>query len=138
MSLKTVSTFPERLKEALGEGSTTELAMTVGMSKQSISAYVNGSRNPKRPTTKALSEALNVNEMWLMGYNVPKERSCQQSLSSKSNLSDPIEEKYGKSVADAIQLYLQLDSDDQGEIRGEMKQMLKAEKYSVQEELKNA
>lgn len=45
---------------------------------------------------------------------------------------------YGELAISAFNLYLQLDSDDQGEIRGEMKQMLKAKKYSIQKELRNA
>lgn len=110
----------------------------VKLNKSDLSQYLAGKTEPNQDKLAILGMSLNVNESWLMGFDVPKERNCQPSLSSKSNLSDPIEEKYGKSVADAIQLYLQLDSDDQGEIRGEMKHMLKAEKYSVQEELKNA
>lgn len=46
--------------------------------------------------------------------------------------------EYGKAAGEAFTMYIQLDSDDQGEIRGEMKQMLKADKYSVKKELKKA
>lgn len=45
---------------------------------------------------------------------------------------------YGESILDALNLYSQLDPGDQGEIRGEMKQMLKAGKYNIKKELKNA
>lgn len=110
----------------------------VKLNKSDLSQYLAGKTEPNQDKLAILGMSLNVNESWLMGFDVPKERSYQPSLSSKSNLSDMIEEKYGKPVADAVELYLQLDSDDQGEIRGEMKHMLKAEKYSVQEELKNA
>jgi repressor LexA len=52
--------------------SLTELALNIGMSKQSLSAYSLGIRNPKQPTIKAISELLHVNPAWLIGYDVPK------------------------------------------------------------------
>lgn len=77
MNRKIVSDFPKRLKECLEcktSITATTLADMIGMSKQSISMYISGSRNPKRPTVKAIAEALNVSEAWLMGYDVPMER----------------------------------------------------------------
>lgn len=40
-----------------------------------------------------------------------------------------IEQQYGRNTRRALSMYIQLDQDDQGEIRGEMKQMLKDDKY---------
>lgn len=40
-----------------------------------------------------------------------------------------IEQQYGEKTHSAFSMYVQLDQEDQGEIRGEMKQMLKADKY---------
>lgn len=77
MSDKIVSTFPERLRKCLNDKTSitaTSLADKIGLSKQAISMYASGSRKPKRPTVKAIAEALNVNEAWLMGYDVPMER----------------------------------------------------------------
>lgn len=56
----------------------------------------------------------------------------------KISLVDEIEYRYGTSAREALDLYIQLDSHDQGEIRGEMKQMLKHEKYSLKEDYKHA
>lgn len=72
MALQIISNFPERLNEALGDMSLTKLAINIGMSKQSISAYLSGTRIPKQPTIKAISEFLNVAPAWLMGYDVEK------------------------------------------------------------------
>ena len=72
LSLVITSSFSERLKEAIGEYSATELANKIGVSKQTISAYITGSRKPKRPTLKIIAETLNVNESWLLGCNTPK------------------------------------------------------------------
>jgi len=75
ISLMLVSTFSERLKEALGDCSATEFAEKISMSKQTISAYLTEKRKPKKPTLATIAKALNVNEAWLLGYNSPKERN---------------------------------------------------------------
>lgn len=62
-----------------------------------------------------------------------------QTANSPYNLNEKqLVEVYGELAISAFNLYLQLDSDDQGEIRGEMKHMLKAKKYSIKKELRNA
>lgn len=60
------------------------------------------------------------------------EQNNTKELRKEVSLIEQIEQKHGKKASEAFDLYLQLDSDDQGEIRGEMKHMLKSEKYSVQ------
>lgn len=44
--------------------------------------------------------------------------------------AEEIEHQYSAGLKDAFSLFVQLDTDDQAELRGEMKQMLKSEKYS--------
>lgn len=75
MSLNLVSNLQERLREALGSCSMTEFAHKVGVSKQTISAYVNGTRKPTLPTIKIMAQVLDVNESWLLGYDVPPDRN---------------------------------------------------------------
>ena len=89
MSDKIVSTFPERLRKCLNDKTSitaTSLADKIGLSKQAISMYASGSRKPKRPTIKAIAEALNVNEAWLMGYDVPMERQDTSQILIASNI----------------------------------------------------
>ena len=50
------------------------------MSKQAISAYTTGVRVPKRPVINALAEALGVNPLWLMGYDVGKYTNIVSSV----------------------------------------------------------
>lgn len=71
--MKLVSSLPNRLAEALAGSSATALADAIGMSKQAISTYVTGKRNPKRPVINAMADALHVSVLWLMGYDVDKE-----------------------------------------------------------------
>lgn len=84
MELKKTSSFSQRLKEILAEKdiSITEFAKKLSYSKQAISAYVNGTRFPKRPVIITIAQLLNVSEMWLCGYDVPKDRSIAPSNES--------------------------------------------------------
>lgn len=71
--MEKIAELAERLNEAIKDKTTmTKLADQIGMSKQAISAYTTGVRVPKRPVINALAEALGVNPLWLMGYDVGK------------------------------------------------------------------
>lgn len=73
MSLIKNSSFSDRLAIALSQNdlTVTDLAKQVGMSKQAISTYATGVRSPKLPAARLIAEILNVDDMWLMGYDVP-------------------------------------------------------------------
>lgn len=77
--MEQVSTFQERISELIREYSVTELAIKLGMSKQSISAYHLGTRTPKRPTITHIANTLNVNPAWLLGYDAQKYRVVHQA-----------------------------------------------------------
>lgn len=47
-----------------------ELANASGVSKSSISQYINGSHKPSELTAKRLAKILGVSPLWLMGYNI--------------------------------------------------------------------
>lgn len=51
-----------------------DLSEKTGIGKSSISQYRNGIVNPKQDRIYLMAQALNVNEMWLMGHDVPMER----------------------------------------------------------------
>lgn len=51
-----------------------DLSEKTGIGKSSISQYRNGVVNPKQDRIYLMAQALNVNEMWLMGHDVPMER----------------------------------------------------------------
>lgn len=74
-----VSTFAKRLREALDERGMTQavLAQMSGISKSSISRYLSGAWEGKQDAVYALSKALNVNEAWLMGYDVLMDRDAK-------------------------------------------------------------
>ncbi|MFA9375560.1 MAG: helix-turn-helix domain-containing protein [Lachnotalea sp.] len=68
-------TFIIRLKKALElrDMKPIELAEKSGLSKASISQYLNGVYEAKSKALYKLSTALNVNPAWLMGHDVPME-----------------------------------------------------------------
>lgn len=52
----------------------------VKMNKSDISQYVSGKVEPNQDKLFILGSALNVNEAWLMGFNVPMERNDDQNI----------------------------------------------------------
>lgn len=71
-----VSSTSERLQEAMRSArmKQADLARATGLSKGGISNYVTGRYEPKSDIISKLAKALCVSEMWLWGYDVPKER----------------------------------------------------------------
>lgn len=54
-----------------------ELSDKTGISKASLSQYVNGSHCPSNDKAQVLGEALRVNPLWLMGFDVNMEIKYQ-------------------------------------------------------------
>ncbi|MGX7139724.1 helix-turn-helix domain-containing protein [Enterococcus silesiacus] len=62
----------------------------IKMGKSTFSQYVNGKQSPDQDRIYLLSKTLNVNEPWLMGYDVAKERipdEKRDTLNSKNDIS---------------------------------------------------
>ena len=51
----------------------------VKMGKSLLSQYVSGAFEPKQKNLTILAQALDVSEVWLMGYDVPMERTVATS-----------------------------------------------------------
>ena len=75
-----VSTTAVRLKEAMQEAEKkqADLVRETGLDRGAISSYVSGKYEPKQKAIGKLAVALGVSEMWLFGYNVPKQRTAEQ------------------------------------------------------------
>ena len=73
--------FSERLKNALSERGMkqTELSERTGISKSSISEWLNGRYEAKADKIVLIAKALNVNESYLIGLDVPMENEAEQS-----------------------------------------------------------
>jgi transcriptional regulator with XRE-family HTH domain len=68
-----------------------ELANKSGVSKASISQYINGSHAPSNLSSGKLAKVLNVSPLWLMGFDVPmhdliKENNNSCNLNNNSHI----------------------------------------------------
>lgn len=73
--------FSKRLKEAMQirNINQAELSQKSGISKSSLSEYLKGKYEAKQTGIFNLARALDVNEVWLMGEDVPMDRSYGRS-----------------------------------------------------------
>lgn len=87
-----------------------------GMGSSTISQYISGRNEPKRKAIAVLAEALDVNPAWLMGLDVPMERSeaIQVTKQEQSLLS----------------LFRQLDGEDQAKVMERIAVFLESDKYA--------
>lgn len=70
-------TISQRIKEALTirQMKPIDLARASGIPKSSISQYMSGYVEPKQDRLYLIAKALNVKEAWLLGYDVPMNRT---------------------------------------------------------------
>ncbi|HGL5412026.1 TPA: LexA family transcriptional regulator [Staphylococcus aureus] len=87
-----MNSFKDRLKQIMSERkiSQSELSRRTGIGRNSISDYLNGKYEAKQDKVFELAKALNVNEAWLMGYDVdsyrvPDEERQDETIMSKIN-----------------------------------------------------
>lgn len=91
-----VDTFANRLKKALDNSgmSQTQLAEKTKIDKSLISNYLSGNYNAKQDKLTILAEALNTNEVWLMGYDVSKDPNGNQQLEKPVKKHNKSSEEY--------------------------------------------
>ena len=75
-----IDTCSQRISKALSirNMKQTELCRITDIPKSSLSLYLSGAYEPKQDRIHLISKALNVSEAWLMGYDVPMERTDSQ------------------------------------------------------------
>lgn len=73
---KPIAEIKDRLKLALSlrEITPKELSEKTKIPKSSISQYMSGYAKPKQDRIFLISNALNINEVWLLGYDVSMEK----------------------------------------------------------------
>lgn len=62
-----------------------ELSNASGVSKASISQYLNGSHAPSNISSGKMARILNVNPLWLMGFDAPMNTNSQVEATPSSN-----------------------------------------------------
>lgn len=79
-------TTSKRIRVALSNANMKpqELADKSGIGKASISQYVNGSHAPGNVSAEKMGKILNVNPLWLMGFDSPMERETEKAKKEES------------------------------------------------------
>lgn len=96
----------KRLKQAMDNMniSAQELSDKSGVSKASISQYVNGSHKPSNISAPKLAKVLMVNAMWLMGFDIDEEKK------QSSYYLDPETAKKAQEIFENKELSLLFDA----------------------------
>lgn len=108
--MQIISSFTERFKEIFGDRSATDFALQIGVSKQTVSAWLNGTRKPKQPTIAILSSYFNISPAWLIGYDCPKEKVVDYASDVDKNFQISADER------ELIEKYRQFNYDGQAKI----------------------
>ncbi|REH78490.1 S24 family peptidase [Staphylococcus felis] len=79
-----MNSFKDRLKQIMSERkiSQSELSRRTGIGRNSISDYLNGKYEAKQDKVFELAKVLNVNEAWLMGFDISKNREIENDITS--------------------------------------------------------
>lgn len=121
MNADRIQTFQFRLCEAMRvrEVNAAELAKKTGYNKANISQWVNGVYEAKQEGIYKLATALSVNEAWLMGYDVPMERTLHETLDDQCNASgnlanevnliEQIQNQFGKDAVQLLHIFMELN-----------------------------
>ncbi len=114
----------------------------VKLNKNDLSQYISNKYSPSQEKLTILSMALKVNEVWLMGYDVPSGidalKNLEQNLSKEAELQNSIEQTYGKATLELVNDFQKLDEVDKIKITERIATLLEDEKYSFKKESLNA
>ena len=77
--------------------------------KSAISQYISGAFEPKQDRVSLIAQALNVDPVWLMGYDVPMEKKAQPDEKKNS----PAEENLSEGEKALLDLFNRVPEDQQ-------------------------
>lgn len=82
-----MSTLADRLKEGMSLRGLrqADIVEKTGINKGALSSYISGRYQPKQNNIYLLAKALDVNEAWLMGADVPMERATMADINEYKN-----------------------------------------------------
>lgn len=113
-----METIRNRIKEGMKmrKINAAQLAKVSGVSEASISNYLNDKVKPKTNNIQKLASALEVNEAWLMGYDVDPDADYDGVFKSDEvqNIKQEFSENYGRLYKNIIRKILDdsLNDDD--------------------------
>ena len=90
--MQIIDTFQNRLKQAMEIRNIkqVDLVEKTKLDKTLINKYLAGVSNARQRKLTLLADALNVNEIWLMGYDVPMDREIKTDILGNPVVSLPL------------------------------------------------
>lgn len=89
-----------------------DLCKRTGLPKSAISMYVSGQRQPRQDKLTIIADAYNVDEAWLMGYDVPMfSTTDNDALEEIGNIIGRLLETDGKKLEELIRIFNELDDE---------------------------
>lgn len=101
----------KRLKEAMNDKNlkAVDLAAKSGVGKSAISHYTSGRYCPHNKNAVALANVLNVNPLWLMGFDVPKPHPEKDAVAYDMALDIALDKKDNNKYAKIMEIMNTLD-----------------------------
>ena len=90
MEYNRTASCADRIKTALSIRGMkqSDLCRLTKIPKSALSQYISGAYDPKQDRIYLISRALNVNEAWLMGLDVPMERTKENNSPAEPKLTE--------------------------------------------------
>lgn len=112
-----------------------ELSEQTGIDKSKLSSYMSGRYKAKQDGIYLLSNVLDVDPAWLMGYNVPMERASISDFS----INEAIKHQYGDSSIILLDYYLSLNNLGKEKALENIEDLTKINEYTeIKNESQNA
>lgn len=111
-SVEKIARLQDRLAEVLKlkNMKSIRLSELTGIPKGAISYYLNGKSLPKSDRLRLISQALNISETWLLGYNVSMERQVMvETLDDIEKNVERDSKTFDFCVSKAIDILLELN-----------------------------
>lgn len=110
--MEKIDSFKNRLEQSIKEADLTqnELALKSGISKSLINKYLKGVSEAGNHKLLLLANALNVNPLWLMGYDVGKYKVLENTSanSEKQDLIHLIESECKNASIEELKMILRV------------------------------
>lgn len=139
MMFGNMNIFSERLKNALSERGMkqTELSERTGVSKSSISEWLNGRYEAKADKIVLIAKALNVNESYLIGLYVPMENEVEQSSTKTilDNIFNKLEKPRQEIVINTAKEQLEEQNKDKSDLIKNIKKDVSKMNYDEQKKV---
>lgn len=128
MSIKISEPCSVRIRKALSirNMKQADLCEKANISKSTLSEYLSGRYVPKQDKIFLISQALDVDPVWLMGYDVPMEKKAQPDIKKVPHTEAELSE--GEKLV--LQLFRQIPEDKQPEALDLLRVALKMQQRS--------